>query len=103
MTSGTASQFNQILWIFVAILVLYILFGVLFLVFSHLQERLQRRPEGECPLRHYTLPSSRSWDIESLSCDASKDVEGETCTLPIAIQVRYENPGQQVAEIPSMP
>ncbi|KAF8194298.1 hypothetical protein K438DRAFT_816058 [Mycena galopus ATCC 62051] len=97
ISTGTAAQFNQILWIFVAILVLYILFGVLFLVMSHLQERLQRRPEGQCPMRQYTLNSSRSWDAVSLSCDSAngnKD-EGHICTLPINIQLRYENLAQQ--------
>ncbi|KAF7357409.1 hypothetical protein MSAN_01336900 [Mycena sanguinolenta] len=94
IATGTASQFSQILWIFVAILVLYILFAVLFLVMSHLQERLQRRPECECPMRPYLSSSPRSWEAIPLADSANKDFEGQVCTFPISIQVRYENPGQ---------
>ena len=80
--------------------ILYILFAVLFLVMSHLQERLQRRPELEttCSLRHHAL---QPWDIVSLSCESdSKDLEGhipvqsDRCTPypPITIQlIRYDN------------
>ncbi|KAJ7650926.1 hypothetical protein FB45DRAFT_997673 [Roridomyces roridus] len=72
MASSTTTQLTQILWLFAVILVLYILFGILFIVFSHLQERLQRRPGGrECPLRSY------SWDHLSLTVTDDDDVEGQ--------------------------
>ncbi|KAJ7793372.1 hypothetical protein B0H14DRAFT_3883143 [Mycena olivaceomarginata] len=74
MSTNAASQFNKILWIFAAILVLYILFGVLFLVMSHLQERLQRR-SGERSWRQYSL---QPWDHASLSYEsADKDLEAQ--------------------------
>ncbi|KAJ7465080.1 hypothetical protein FB451DRAFT_1179268 [Mycena latifolia] len=89
----TATQFTQILWILIAILVLYILFGVLFLVVSHLQERLQRRPDGECPLQQYSWHSSQPWDTASLSAD--KDLESQLPEFQcghcnVHVQVRYE-------------
>ncbi|KAK7023075.1 hypothetical protein R3P38DRAFT_2532289 [Favolaschia claudopus] len=89
-TGNTASQFTQIIWIFAAILVLYILFGLLFIVFSHLQERLQRRPESH-PLRHHT-----SWDAMPFE---HKDVEGQTF-VPISFHVRCEYPGSEIVESP---
>ncbi|KAJ7465074.1 hypothetical protein FB451DRAFT_429155 [Mycena latifolia] len=105
----TATQFTQILWILIAIrpfftrrtrtdadfflVVLYILFGILFLVMSHLQERLQRRPDGECPLRQYSWHSSQPWDTASLSAD--KDLESQLPEFQcghcnVHVQVRYE-------------
>ncbi|KAJ7868261.1 hypothetical protein B0H14DRAFT_3441404 [Mycena olivaceomarginata] len=42
--------------------VLYILFGVLLIVFSHLQERLQRKPDGECLLGYYCVSVSSNND-----------------------------------------
>ncbi|KAJ7166368.1 hypothetical protein C8R43DRAFT_192953 [Mycena crocata] len=113
MASTSASQFNQILWILIAIrglfhwfdqhvnpsqssVVLYILFGILFIVMSHLQERLQRRPEVECPMRQFY--QSQPWDHASLSC--SKDLEGQIpgahnvytgAYPPITVCVHYED------------
>ncbi|KAJ6498477.1 hypothetical protein C8R47DRAFT_307811 [Mycena vitilis] len=92
MAAGTASQLTQILWVFAAILM------------SHLQDRLRRRPEGECPLRPYT---SRSWDTVSLSCDASnRDPESQPSnqlcsqcsTIPITIRLHFGNPEQPLVE-----
>jgi len=59
--------------------VLYILFGVLFIVFSHLQERLQRNPEGRCPLRY-------SWDHVSLSAN-DKDIEVQIPDSPYTMNL----------------
>ncbi|KAJ7243803.1 hypothetical protein C8J57DRAFT_62125 [Mycena rebaudengoi] len=110
MAISTATQFNQILWIFAAIrsltsclpvplpeinsrnlVVLYILFGLLFLVMSHLQERLQRQPANMCPLRWHFL---QACDSISLSIQ-SKDLEAQTqesgcqhCTCPVTVEMQ---------------
>ncbi|KAJ7062306.1 hypothetical protein C8F01DRAFT_1368921 [Mycena amicta] len=92
--SSDASQFAQVLIIFGIILVLYILFGVLFLVMSRLQERLQRKSDAE------SCSSFRAWDVIPPSCASDsersssmtgKDIEGTEYGFPINIQlfVRY--------------
>ncbi|KAJ7162933.1 hypothetical protein C8R46DRAFT_1221734 [Mycena filopes] len=91
MSITTTSQLTQILGLFGVILVLYILFGVLFLVFSHLQERLQRRPDLEYPLR-YSWARSPDPSHKDLEAGMVSSEQCATCSgFPLTIQIRYEN------------
>ncbi|KAJ7644633.1 hypothetical protein FB45DRAFT_999610 [Roridomyces roridus] len=119
MPTSAASQFTQILWIFAAILVLYILFGVLFIVMSHLQERLQRRPshgpecDHGCPLRRYYisqpvfLPSGPNGRDVAIDSEVQNQIQGEDAGLgprsfmPIMfnIQVDLDVGGQEYPDL----
>ncbi|KAF7327032.1 hypothetical protein MKEN_00278200 [Mycena kentingensis (nom. inval.)] len=94
--TGDASTFAQILGLFGIVLVLYILFGILFIVMSHLQERVEIRKQQRtsASLLEGVLPDTQpgyypaSWDIIPVSCDVSaKDLDCSTITIQV---VRYE-------------
>ncbi|KAJ7644570.1 hypothetical protein FB45DRAFT_898226 [Roridomyces roridus] len=100
--------------------VLYILFGVLFIVMSHLQERLQRRPShgSECdhgsPLRRYYisqpvfLPGGPNRDV-AIDSEVQIQIQGEDAGLGIGqrsfipimfnIQVDLDAGGQEYPDL----
>ncbi|KAJ7826026.1 hypothetical protein B0H13DRAFT_2374646 [Mycena leptocephala] len=100
MTTNAATQFTQILWIFAAILVLYILFGVLFLVMSHLQERLQRRPEGNVLCVALISATESCVSCKSANKDLEAQIPDAECSpCPITLCVHVDViPGDQELE-----